>query len=410
MKSERTVYVFDFDYEQYGEDIYNNLDKPKMSIIEYSESGEVIYEDYSKLDEYLDKVFIPEKVKYEINESYHERFNGKVRLKDIMILKLCFLEFCHVMDYLKEKNILVIGELPNLGERFGNYISKSNGSLAENCSFISKFISLNRYLQLSSEETMSKLNEYYISKDPLLKKEIIEGNLILVLLVCNRFYKKYSLNECNISRNELDSYGYEGLIRCVDNFDPSTGKKFSTLACNYIMHFIINGINATKYNNYKRSDWTCNFILCKEEVENTTGLKLEDNYELAYLINDLMYKKGYVERITKKNDNLNRILLTVQISLEENDYDAVFESSFDIEKEVQDKELKELLNTSLNNLSSRERKAIEYRYEFADGRKHTLEETGIVLDVTRERVRQIENKAIRKLRHPSISRKLREYY
>ncbi len=408
MESEKIRNVFDFDYEQYGEDIYNNLDKPKMSTIEYSESGEVIYEDYSKLDEYLDKVFIPEKVKYEINESYHERFNGKVRLKDIIILKLCFLEFCHVMDYLKEKNILVIGELPNLGERFGNYISKSNGSLAENGSFIDSFICQNKYLQLTPHETISKLIEYKKSNNPLLRKEIIEGNLGLVHKICCRLNKCFSFEGLYI--NELESYGYEGLIKCVDKFDPFNGKRFSSLAYNYIMYFIIDGVYAAKYNNYKKSKWASDFILCKKEVENTTGLKLEDNHELAYLINDLMYKKGYVGIMTKRYDNLNRILLTVQISLEESDKDDVRESSFDVEKEVQEREARRMLIESLKKLNDRQRKVIEYRYGFYDGRKHTLEETGRVLNVTAVRVGQIESKTIRILRKLSIDSKLKEFY
>jgi RNA polymerase primary sigma factor len=71
--------------------------------------------------------------------------------------------------------------------------------------------------------------------------------------------------------------------------------------------------------------------------------------------------------------------------------------------------LKEQVRKELGNLGERERGVLEMRFGFKDGKTHTLEEVGQALHVTRERVRQIEAKALRKLRHPHHSRKLRDY-
>lgn len=71
--------------------------------------------------------------------------------------------------------------------------------------------------------------------------------------------------------------------------------------------------------------------------------------------------------------------------------------------------LKEQLRETLSSLSAKERRLIELRFGLGDGRSHTLEEVGVEFGLTRERIRQIESRALRKLRHPSRSRKLREY-
>ena len=414
MKLKERNRVWDFGYEQYGDDIYDYYDKTKKSIIEYSESGEVIYEDYSKLDEYLNKVFIPEKEKSN-NCNFCPEYKVKILLSDIIHLNLCFFEFCHVMDYLKERNILVVGELPNLDERFDNYVGIKNGRLGINTSYLDNFYTSNKYIKLSPGETMSKLIEYNDEKstnykNEVLRKEIIEGNIYLVNMTSRMLYISAFFKGIDMDKNELDSYGCEGLIYSVDTYNPKSGYSFMTYACRCIKYRILDGIYSSENKEYKRSEWAKNYYLCRKEIETTTGFIFKDNYELAYLINDLMYKKGYVGNTIKKNDNLNRILLIVQIPLEEFENNVVFESSFDVEKEVRDKELKELLNMSFNDLKNREREVIEYRYGFADGRKHTLEETGKVLNVTRERVRQIEDRAIRKLRRPSISSKLKAFY
>ena len=71
--------------------------------------------------------------------------------------------------------------------------------------------------------------------------------------------------------------------------------------------------------------------------------------------------------------------------------------------------LKEQLDEVLMTLTEREQKVLRLRFGLDDGRQRTLEEVGTVFDVTRERIRQIEAKALRKLRHPSRSRKLKDY-
>ena len=71
--------------------------------------------------------------------------------------------------------------------------------------------------------------------------------------------------------------------------------------------------------------------------------------------------------------------------------------------------LKDQINEVLSTLTSREQKFLQLRFGLEDGRSRTLEEVGLEFNVTRERIRQIEAKALRKLRHPSRSRKLRDY-
>ena len=81
----------------------------------------------------------------------------------------------------------------------------------------------------------------------------------------------------------------------------------------------------------------------------------------------------------------------------------------DLEDRVAASMLKDQLDEVLNSLTDRERKVLDLRYGLTDGEEKTLEEVGQEFNVTRERVRQIEAKALRKLRHPSRSRKLRDY-
>lgn len=420
MELEKTDKVFNFDYEKYGESIFGDTDTPRMSIIEYSEGGQVIFEDYSKLDEYIEKKFIPEKVKYEIDNndnnyrSYSE-YKGKTRLNDILSLNLCFLEMCHVIDYLKEKNIVVVGKLPNLNVRFDNYFGITSGRLGEHTSYIANFNIQNNYLKLSPEETMSKLIEYNDPKSPnyksrLLKKEIIEGNLGIVCKTSSWILEKVFNNSSDININELESYGYEILIRCVDNYDPSKGINFQTYASHSIKQFIIGQILASNCNEYKRSSWGYNYSICKRKIEKMTGQRLEENYKLAYMINDLMDEKGYIGKTIKKEENLNRILLTIQLSLEEYTEENQIQSIENVEEEVEKLELEERIKEALDSLTNKQLQVIKYIYGFEDGRTYGLAETGKILGVTRECVRRTENISVKKLRHPSIRRKLKDFY
>lgn len=409
--------VYDIEYGKYDKDIYDREDHPKMSIIEYSEDGQVIYEDYSRLDEFLDKKFIPNNVIYKVIEgNYLEKiYQGHISLKKIISLKLSFLELSHVMNYLQEKNIIVTGKLPNFDEIFSNYINKNHGLLGENTSYIRTYATNNRYLSLNDEETISKLIDYNNPKsdnykNPKIRKEIIEGNLWYVYSISTKLLKIF--NYSNININELESYGYEALIKAIDNFNSSKYNNFFDYAYTSIKRAIKEGLSQMDSKEYKRSEWLYNFYICKSEVENITGEKLKDNYALAYLINDLMYQKGFIINKIKKQDNLNRIMLTIELSLDDYPNVLIEESAYyqEIEDKLEQDYIKNQLNEIYKSLKPNHLIAIKLRFGIDDNKEHTLDEIGEKLNITREGARIITNGALKRIRKNPISNNLNQYY
>ena len=268
------------------------------------------------------------------------------------------------------------------------------------------------------------------------KVALTRSNLRLVVSVAKRYMNR------GIHLLDLIQEGNVGLLRAVDKFDAAKGFKFSTYATWWIRQAVSRAIadQARTIRIPVHMVETINKIMRtqREMVQrlNRDPSTEELAVELAYVdsadakvIADCKERKVELEeydsevarRLKLASSRIRNILKIAQdpMSLETpvgSDDDSTTYADFipdEMAAEPTDAAAKELLREQIRDaldfLTERERQVLEMRFGLLDGRDHTLEEVGKRFQVTRERIRQIEAKALRKLRHPSRSRALRDY-
>lgn len=264
---------------------------------------------------------------------------------------------------------------------------------------------LQEWTTASGDERERRRHQRIVEDGDLARKHLIEANLRLVVSIA----KKY--NGRGMSFLDLIQEGNQGLIRAVEKFEYRRRYKFST----YATWWIRQAINRAIADQSRTIRIPVHMVETINKLTRASRrLQQELSREPTFAeIADAMGPDWNAEKV-EEAFKLTRepFSLETPIGDEEDSFYGDFIPDDNIESPVDEASkniLSEELDEALNKLNEREAMVLKLRKGLVDGREHTLEEVGSYFGVTRERIRQIEAKALRKLKHPSRSRKLRSF-
>ena len=366
----------------------------KKGVLTFKEISDA-FEDIEVTPEEIERLYdIFEKESIELVEDLDKELEeievSKEELEDLSVPEGINIDD-HVKMYLKEigkVNLLTPEEELSLAKRMadGETAKEQIEEIGENI-----------------DEDSKKLIDLLIADGEKAKKSLAEANLRLVVSIAKRYVGRGMLFLDLIQEGNL------GLIKAVDKFDYTKGYKFSTYATWWIRQAITRAIadQARTIRIPVHMVETINkLVRVSRQLVQELGREPTPE-ELAKELNMPVDKVREISKISQEP-----VSLETPIGEEEDSHLGDFIPDEDAPAPSEAASfvlLKEQLGAVLETLSEREAKVLRLRFGLDDGRARTLEEVGKEFDVTRERIRQIEAKALRKLRHPSRSKKLKDF-
>ncbi len=309
-------------------------------------------------------------------------------------------------NFFNENNITVVSEEETGATSTGNSLLLDDSVLTKDLTIndpVRMYLKEIGQIKLLSMEEELELADRIMAGDEAAKTILAEANLRLVVSIAKRYVGRGMLFL------DLIQEGNIGLMKAVDKFDVTKGYKFSTYATWWIRQAITRAI-ADQARTIRVPVHMVETINKLARIQRQLTLELnreptED--ELAEKMNVPVEKIREIYKISQ-----DPVSLETPIGEEDDSHLGDFikdERNVSPEEYATNEMLKDEIADVLLTLTEREEKVIRLRFGLEDGKSRTLEEVGQMFGVTRERIRQIEAKALRKLRHPSRSKKLKDY-
>lgn len=257
-------------------------------------------------------------------------------------------------------------------------------------------------IEMLSREEEQELVEKMMKGDIDARNHLVEANLRLVVSMANHY------NGLGLTFQDLIQEGNIGLMKATEKYDPSKGYRFSTYAVCWIKQAMTRAI-ANQGRAIRLPAHVSENLYKLKKVMRELTVALSAEPSVAQIAKAMKLPEDQVKTLMEHMDDVSSLDVTVG---EDEDTtvgalieDTTFQSP---SAQIEASDTLNTVNAVLDTLPEREADILRYRFGLKGDRPHTLEEIGQIYGLTRERVRQLEDKAMRKLRHPARAAMLRE--